>query len=343
MAELAFLVPEQEAEITISHSQSQTWLSCEKKWEYSYVDLLTPKAKKKTYELGTLFHELTAVYDQFLQQGVPAGDKFAWDRVAQYANEDWPTGKILDELELYHAALLATKRYIMEHSFIQDKYVTVLGVEDHFEIEQTTPKGRLFKIQGYIDRFHKEEGKYWLLDRKTSRTGKHYTDNQILMDPQLLLYAAIYREMGFDIFGVAIDSVSTYPYKNYMGENISKLMKRIRSYRSDHEMKFVFKHYGEIVDQILDKRDAGGPFVRNLSRECSYCQYQELCLYTMKGIDTDFLVEAAFEKKQAVDKRVEIVHNNGHGSAEHGVNTSQETLDPEESTNGIETHQTSLN
>jgi len=63
-------------------------------------------------------------------------------------------------------------------------------------------------------------------------------------------------------------------------------------------MTFILHHYGEVVDQILDKEEHQLPYVRNLSRDCQFCQYNELCLYEMKGIDTTFLKEANFKQKE---------------------------------------------
>lgn len=308
MIEIKFQIPSQETptpepekRFTISHSQIGVWNDCQTRWKYNYLDKIVPASRKNNFELGILFHEMTAVYDQLLILGLPAGDPLTWERVAQYCEEEFYNDpKFFEDsnsLKNFSTAVQATKRYILEHSRAHDMGVKVLGVEDEFEIDLTSPKGRPFTINGYIDRLYLESGKTWLLDRKTSGTGKHYNDNELMLDPQLLLYAAVYRQLGYKIFGVAIDSVSTYPYANYGAQKIDHIMKRLRSYRTDIEQNFILNYVGQTVDEILDKVESGSRFSMNLSRACARCPYMEPCLYEIKGIDPEYLIANDYVEK----------------------------------------------
>lgn len=282
---------------TISHSQLGVWNDCQVRWKYNYLDRIVPATGSKNYELGTLFHELTAIYDQLVMLGLPVGDPLTWERVAKYAEEEFFTDpNFHNNIQLYNTAIQATKRYILEFSKEVDRDIKFLGVEDEFIVERVTPSGRPFRILGFIDRKQLEGRKIYLLDRKTNGQGRHFSENELLMDPQLLLYAACYRELGEPIAGVLIDSVSTYNYSDYSAQPIHKIMKRLHSYRSDHEQSFILNYVGNVVDDILEHVERN-VFTRSLSRACARCAYMEPCLYSMKGIDPEYLLAANFKQK----------------------------------------------
>jgi hypothetical protein len=244
-----------------------------------------------------LVHELLAVYDQYLMQGSRPGSKEALDAVLQYANDDLSPQMNPTELDNYTRALAASVRFIREFSPAADKYVQVKAVEEYFEAEMVTPRGRHFILEGYIDRMYMDTGRFWVLDRKSSSTGRHYNQDQIWLDNQLTTYAAVLKAMGYDVFGVAIDSISTYPYKDYASTPVDKLFKRIVAPRSDREMAFALHTYGRAVDGMIDYIEIGDEPMRRLTRDCTMCQYHDLCLYSMKGIPTDSLIESRFVKK----------------------------------------------
>jgi len=291
----------------LSHSQAGVWGHCEKSWDYGYRQRLVPKIGKTSYDLGTLVHELCAVYDQNLSIGIPPGSPIAWERVVNYATENWLDGKkpTIEMVQLYNRALSCVQKYILEFSPTVDQGLRIEDIEEHFEYELVTPKGRTVILEGYNDRTHIDKfGLRVMLDRKTNAQGKHRSERSMMIDPQLTLYAAIYREMGKPVDKVCIESMSTYPYKDYMGEPYTKLFQRIFSQRTDKELNFVLDNYGILADKIADTAETDGPFIRNLSYECPRCQYFELCYYEAKGLDTKALLTSEFKSKD--DDRKEI-------------------------------------
>jgi hypothetical protein len=198
----------------ISHSQTGVWSNCQQAWDYGYRQRIVAKTGKTYYDLGTLIHELCAVYDQNLKIGIPAGSDIAWDRVRQYAVDTWWADKDamsnMDRVALFNRAMSCVKKYILEFSGTVDTGCVMEDIEDYFELPIVTPKGRTIIIEGYIDRTHfNKNGDRVLMDRKTNSQGRHRSDNQMLIDPQLTLYAAAYREMGRPVKMVAIESMST--------------------------------------------------------------------------------------------------------------------------------------
>jgi hypothetical protein len=284
--------------VRISHSQLGVWQDCQQKWHYGYVDKITSVKPSDALQRGSLVHELLAVYDQFLMQGARPGSREALDAVLQYASEDISPRMTGSELDNYTRALAATVRFIRDFSPAADKFVQVKAVEEYFEATLLTPRGRPFILEGYIDRMYTDTGRFWVLDRKSSGTGRHYNQESIWLDNQLTTYAAVLKFcLGFDIFGVAIDSISTYPYKNYQTEPVDKLFKRIVAPRSDREMQFALHTYGRAVDGMIDYVESGDEPMRRLTRDCSFCQYHDLCLFTMKGLPIEGMIESRFTRK----------------------------------------------
>jgi hypothetical protein len=284
--------------IRISHSQLGVWQDCQQKWHYGYVDKLTSKEPHANLQRGTLVHELLAVYDQFLMQGARQGSREALDAVLQFASDDISPRMVGVELENYTRALAACVRFIRDFSPAADKYIQVKAVEEYFEAELVTPRGRPFILEGYIDRMYMDTGRFWVLDRKSSSTGRHYNMEQIWLDNQLSTYAAVLKfALGYDVFGVAIDSINTYPYKEYAKEPVDKLFKRIVAPRSDRELRFSLHTYGRAVDGMIDYMESGEEPMRRLTRDCTFCQFHDLCLFTMKGLPIDGIIQSRFVKK----------------------------------------------
>jgi len=283
--------------IRISHSQLGVWQDCQQKWHYSYVEKLIPIKQSPYLQRGQLVHELLAVYDQVLQQGLRPGSREALDHVLAFADSDLHPGMNDTELENYVRALAACSRFIREFSPHADEGIKILAVEEYFEMELETPKGNRFIIEGYVDRIFSQYGNMWVIDRKSTSTGKHYTQEMILMDNQLSTYTAVLRAMGYPIFGVGIDSINTYPYKDYAKEPVDKLFKRIIAPRADRELQFSLYTYGRAVDQMIEHLRSGDDPIRRLTRDCTRCQYCDLCLYEMKGISTEMLRTAKFKEK----------------------------------------------
>ena len=287
----------------VSFSQIASWQHCQQAWHYNYMENLVPQQTATYLKRGTLVHELLSVVDQLMGQGVKTSESaILWDSILEFCELELAMNIPYADLELYHRALTVCKRYVYEFLPLVDSTSRVLATEDGFELEFETTKGRHILFNGYIDRTHLEDGRLWILDRKTSATGKHWSDNMIEMDPQLLLYNLALREIarlvgGLDPFGVMVDSISTYPYSKYEEQPLGKVFKRLRSYRTPKEIDFAFKNYLRIVDQIFDHVASGEDPIRTLSRNCPMCKYVRLCQYEMKGIDTSTLRMEEFKVK----------------------------------------------
>jgi RecB family exonuclease len=281
----------------ISHNQLSNWYSCPKKWEYIYVDKIVTKNEPSYFRKGSLVHELLSAYDQFLQQGAIPGDPSVVSLVMQVAKDEYAGQWASADAEVYLSALLAVRRFIKDHSRIHDVGTRIVAVEEKFQIELTTQKGRPFILEGIIDRLYEKHNRLYVLDRKTTGAAQHWTENQLLMDSQLLTYGALLRELGWSPYGFEIDSIVTYPYKDYNAQPLEKLFKRLTSIRSDAEMTFALNQYRQAVDAMFDVLESETEIPYNFGKHCSTCPYMPICLYTMKGIDTSVVLRNQFKPR----------------------------------------------
>ena len=281
----------------ISHNQLGNWQKCPKKWSYIYVEGIVTKDTPGYFRKGTLIHELLSAYDQFLQQGANPGDPSLVNLVMQVAKDEYAGKWTADDAELYKSALLAVRRFILSHSRKADQNIKIHAVEDTYQVELVTQKGRPFILEGIIDRIYEKYGQIYILDRKTTGGTAHWTENQMLMDSQLVTYGALLRELGWKIHGFEIDSIITYPYADYNAQPAEKLFKRLTTTRSDAEMDFALEHYKHAIDAMFDvlESESGVPY--HFSKECSSCPYMPICLYTMKGMDTSILRRTKYKPR----------------------------------------------
>lgn len=281
----------------ISHNQLGVWQRCPKKWQYIYVEKIVTKETPGYFRKGSLVHELLSAYDQFLQQGAQPGDPSLVALVMQVAKDEYSGKWTADDADIYKSALLAVRRFITGHSRRADQNIKIHAVEETFQVELETHKGRPFILEGIIDRLYEKYGQMYILDRKTTGGTSHWTENQMLMDSQLVTYGALLRELGWKITGFEIDSIITYPYKDYDSQPTEKLFKRLTTTRNDAEMDFALHHYKSAVDAMFDVIEAEGELPYHFSKECSSCPYMPICLYKMKGMDTSILRRTKYKSR----------------------------------------------
>src|SRR5580765_3256639 len=152
-----------------SYSQINAWYSCNTKWRWNYHRELVPAKTRSFFQVGSLMHE------------------FLDDFYREYPNLDWATFALrvseifnrqtvtTDDATLYALCTKIMKRYIEQWSPLQDKGITVLNTEFIVEEELTTPMGRKFIFEGYVDLMFQQKGLIYLVDHKTSAATRFWS------------------------------------------------------------------------------------------------------------------------------------------------------------------------
>jgi hypothetical protein len=285
--------PELEDDLVISYSQIAAWQRCHKAWQWGYQKQVTSKRNPDYLTLGSYLHSLMEIGYVHLQYG------FDTDDVAEIVR-DFAVSRLslltpVEDLGILTRAVRLANKYFVVMQSILDEGARIVGVERHFKIRLYTPKGKAFFLQGYIDLVLEQEGNIWIIDHKSS-AGKLWSPLQLQLDGQLTTYSAVIP----GVFGVGINMLNTYDYKEWDIVPVEKLYKRLLSYRTAHEKEAVLENFGRIVDDILDRRERDD-FPYSLTSNCARCPFNELCLMELKGFgpaDIELLIDESFAKKE---------------------------------------------
>lgn len=291
----------------ISPTQLSVWHSCEQKWHYNYVEDLVPRSQPAYFARGTLVHEVLSIYYQLLQGGLKPGSQEAIKMTMEWVAEDL-TFKNLQggNATMYAEVLRVVNRYMRDWSPVVDRDLKILEVEKLLQVLLTTPKGREVILEGILDLLvMRRDYTVWILDHKSTGIGQFWSQMALQMDSQLPTYIAVTELLGTPVHGMILNEINTYPYKNFDNEPIDKIFRRTPSSRNVNELRYILMNYLRAVDDQEDKLESGLPIVRNLTRNCDRCMYNELCQFAVKGIPTETLKAQKFKKKDAQDKKME--------------------------------------
>jgi hypothetical protein len=283
----------QEEELVISYSQIAAWQRCHKAWYWGYVEQVTSKSSPDYLQLGSYLHALLEIGYVHLQYGFNTDD--VAEIVRDFGVSRLSTLMPVKDLGILTRAVRLANKYFTVMQPIMDEGARILGVERHFKIRLYTPQGRPFFLQGYIDLVLEIEGRIWIIDHKSS-AGKFWSPLQLQLDGQLTTYSAVIP----NTFGVGINFLNTYDYKDWDMAPVDKLYKRVLSYRTATEKEAVLNNFGVIVDDILDRKERDD-FPYSLTSNCARCPFSELCLMELKGFgpaDVRLLISESFAKKE---------------------------------------------
>jgi hypothetical protein len=238
------------------------------------------ETKSTALSLGSLTHQYLASFYQDMADMDLRNYNLLHDN-----HIDKMRGTVLEssefDIDTIRRAGSIVQRYITDYSPYEDEPYEVSAVEKHLVLPLTTPKGREFNYQLYLDLLmhHKASDKYWLFDHKT-HTSRPYTEEQAEFDPQMASYAAVLRKYGVDVFGCAFNLLNTYDYKNPGKQPLEKFYSRVTTYRTQQQLDSILDDICKAADDIFDNHNEPR---RELSRDCSYCWFKEPCLMLQKG------------------------------------------------------------
>lgn len=263
--------------IRISLNQALTWDRCRFLWKLKYKDKWEKIWRGYRLEMGNMGHAM--LFDWY-KTGQDHSPEFANAWLTDLGNLD------AEQIENVATAVSMFKLYREMFSPEHDRDRHTLELEYHFEVELTTPQGRIFILEGYIDRLSQDhKGFVWIEDYKW--TQKFWSPTEVSMDPQLPLYAGALRALGIPVHGCMVTQVNTYPYKKdgrqkkLAAEGIESLIKREKFHVPEAQSNLLIETYGTMMDEIIDAED----YRRSQRRECKSCDMQEPCLMGLRGID----------------------------------------------------------
>lgn len=197
----------------VSVSQLQTYMSCPKKWEYNYIEDLTPRIERAYLTIGKLCHKgmqaamqmkwrySMASLEQLIQHGLDA----MYNEGKRYLDEipllpeELPDFEQMreDAAEIFAQALTEFNPLKYEVvSIVKDQKLKP-ALELHFRVPCPPTKG----LHGYIDAIlrDKETGFVWCTDYKFRKSLSPDEDEAVNIQNAVYSYAC--QKMGIDITG----------------------------------------------------------------------------------------------------------------------------------------------
>lgn len=275
----------------VSYSQVQTFLRCRLKWKYGYVLGLTPLETHPAMEMGNYIHGWMDIYYQLFRQ-------------TQDPEELWQLLEplILQDLdleggtngEMISRTIKVMWKYVHLYSPIIDKGIVVVEPEMHFEAPLTTPKGRPFLLEGYVDLLYSRNEQLRVRDHKTTgKPGNFRKKEDVEYDMQQATYIGGLRAVGFPVFRGEVNELITYNYTDYASQPLEKLMKVTPTYRTDRAIEAAMLWYGKVVDAMIDE----GEFLASRESSCKFCWYKDPCTLLQEGEDDSTVLAVGFRRK----------------------------------------------
>lgn len=293
----------QTTEGMVSVSQLQTFMSCPKKWEYNYIDRLTPRVERPYLTIGKLCHKgmqtaMTLKWladrsaDNHTAEGILCVALETMDLAWNQYVEDTP---LLPE-EIYDVEqTLVDARAVFEQAFWEfniDKY-EVLTVRDgdeeypalelHFAVPCPGSKG----LHGYIDAIlrDKETGCVWCTDYKFRKSLS--PDEEEVYNVQNAVYSWACHKMGIEITGTM-----TWQHVNTPAAE-PQLLKNGNVSRA--KIKTTWEKYRQFcIDHEIDPNEYEDEMVMKLADiEWYRATYEYRNMLTIKNIWNNVVVPAS--------------------------------------------------
>jgi CRISPR/Cas system-associated exonuclease Cas4 (RecB family) len=254
----------------ISVSRKQCWDQCPQQYKYRYhLKVVSPEPEPFYFAYGKIVHKIAE--ELVLSEGKK--------NIGQITNEvlegqipiEERAGKIVFAPELP----LDYKERLPDHLRSIQKLTTQIGATGHtewkFEYDLDPPHNKM--ILGFIDRLIEKNGKYWIIDYKTTKRGPWRKDSTtITEDLQLRCYARVVQKT----FNVDAADISCALYYVEGGNLVAARFSNQSLVAAEQEL---LRAYDQIIATEPENSRA------NVGSHCRRCDYRKICPhYAARGL-----------------------------------------------------------
>ena len=305
----------------ISNSRIKTFRNCHYAHYMKYVMGIVKKQKAGALVRGSAIHECLEAYNS---------DK-SWRKPFEKFKKDFYETTFEEErVELGDLPGMVEElmeNYVYYYEEVKEDEYEYLYNELHFELPLTTK----ITIEGYIDSVVKDpSGKIFTVEHKTYK--KDPGRDFIIFNPQSAIYNWAIRELGMKPAGTIWDIIKakkpsqpnvlksgklsqarldSTPYSVEKGiVSLGFDPEDYRDYINSHSFESYFnreiiRYNSQVTKGIMeDLRDTAKMILdrgdvlkdKNLGRDCSWCQYKEICQAEILGLDIDYIIKKEYEE-----------------------------------------------
>ena len=266
---------------SLSPSQLNTWLDCEQKWAYSYVDKLKSVSTSPLFfDKGTYIHELLHHYYSLLKTGFKIGDDIIITAMRERIKDDLQYAEKLAEehqvgvdYDFYQAAARVVMQYVENFSPTMDRGISNLQIEEHLQVEEDSRN-----FHGFVDLIYERDGQTFIRDAKSGKQNT-YKYNKVANFPQLMFYGTLYYKLTGKVANVEILWLhSMLPHTITPKTRVAEVITVTTHTATTYE------NFWKYLIQINAKQASLEP-MRNLS-SCAGCNYNPICRAELRGLSS---------------------------------------------------------
>jgi len=322
----------------VNQSRIKSYRRCPKQYEYKYIEGIQPKKPAPPLLRGHILHEmLDARVQRFFKapQAVPM--KTPKSILDEYAKK-YKT-LFIEEQERYGETFIEDIKRIFDGYIrtYEDEKFEYLGSEE-FVGTDLTPD---LRFVGTIDRRVADPtGRHWLLESKSHKSIPGEENRFSDLQTVFYIWAWNRENPSRPLSGIIWDYLRTKPpripeqlqngqlsqrkdmdtdYHTYLSE-IRRLQLNPQPYegfllslkqRSKERFYLRVKLPApsqQMIDSVVSDMRATAitlntlkVFPRNMTRDCSFCEYYRLCHAEVRGLDAAFIRKADYEEREADD------------------------------------------
>ncbi len=314
----------------VSHSKVKTWRRCRKAYDYRYVQKLRPRRKGRPLVFGSIVHEMIEAH---------ANGDSPQDVLTKYRKDVKKlfSAERDEYLQIVTDAELLMVGYFRKYEKDKLKFIAIKRKLAEHEFSVPLTDGII--LEGKVDALARKPDKtVWMVEHKSHKEVPG--EDVRLRDLQTVIYETVLVEHGFveRIDGILWDYIRSKPptiprllkdgsmsqaaidttpevYRQALidakldpkkyKDMLKSLEKAADSFYQRVYMplnRTMSKQLmGEFITTSKEMRDCHGKdATRNLTKDCSWCEYRQLCTAELLGNDADFIRSREFttgEKK----------------------------------------------
>ncbi len=280
---------------TISNSEVSTFLQCERKHYYNYLQLLQPKTQGPALVRGTIGHEALEAYYKVIQetQDEPVGPDI---EVAERAAQDVLLGYLhnADVDKAMVADLMTLLQRYWKYYTPREWYI--LGVEAVYEIP-VKDEWNFIAVLDLIVRL--PDGTIVIVDHKF--VYDFYQDSVLEMNSQIPKYLGTVRYNGVKAEYAILNQIR---YRMKKGGNTDdELFRRSALHPPNAEVRQYMSEHFKLSDRIMKRRaldpaEQESEAVRVANQMiCKNCSFEPICKSEAMGGNTELMRSLDYQPK----------------------------------------------
>lgn len=269
--------------IVVSGSQADSWLTCERKWMFSYVFKKASVAKSRALNLGIVTHDILEVFFQAIKDGFNKEDarQLAMQKLTQLFEEGGQSADVLT------TSYMLVDRYI-SHDTIHSNS-KILEVETDFFLPINSNYWYGLRLDLLVEAtVGRQKGKVLLIDHKT--TYDFWSPDDLLLDPQMPKYVTAVRFSGYPVHEAYLNQIRTRFDSSKIGEKSNEdLFKRSPVGITDERVASSLHHQMVASERILNMMDKPLPLIEDSclptqnKMVCRMCPFKGPCIKMEDG------------------------------------------------------------